>query len=120
MEVDLYQRHGLYGLGADDVPVTDQPIPAYLQAPSAAINALNTPGIFGGMSWSTIALLGIGTWFVLSMIGRGTSKAYKTVAAPIKKRRKKKRALGEARERYERERRRIESGESSRRGGGFF
>jgi len=117
MEVDLYQRHGLYGLGDDTTPVTDQPIPAYLQT---GLNTLNAPGIFGGMSWSTIALIGIGTWFILSALGRGTSRAYSRATKPIKKYRKKKRALGEARERYERERKRIAEGGSSRRGGGFF
>ena len=108
MEVDLYQRRGLYGLGADDVPITDQPIPAYLQAPSAAINALNAPGIFGGMSWSTIGLIGIATWFVLSAVGRGTTRAYSAVTKPIKRRRKRRAELAEAEEGYKRRRKAIE------------
>lgn len=125
MEVDLYQRHGLYGLG-DDTPVTDQPIPAYLQQPATfSVENLSQIGtglsqpVFGGMSLSTVGLLAIGAWVILSAIGRGTSRAYQTVAKPIKRRQKKKKALGEAKERYERERKRISEG-SSRRSGGFF
>ncbi len=104
MEVDLYQRHGLYGLGDDTTPVTDQPIPAYLQG---GLNTLNAGG-FGGMSWSTIALLGIGTWFVMSALGRGTSRAYSAVTKPIKRRRKRRAELGEAEEAYKRRRSSIE------------
>ena len=123
MQVDLYQRRGLYGLGQE----SDQPIPAYLQNPSPGIfeslsnigSGLSAP-LFGGFSWSTIALLGIGAWVLISAIGRGTSRAYSAVAKPIKRRRKKKKALGEARERYERERKRITEGGSGRRSGGFF
>jgi hypothetical protein len=113
MEVDLYQR-GMYGLGVVD-PVT-------------GIDSSATPGVLssltGGidlssMSPTTLLIAGAFGLWMLSSLFSGGKKAYRTVARPIKKHRKKKRALADAEERYERERSRIEKG-GSRSRGGFF
>jgi hypothetical protein len=115
MEIDLYNRRGMYGLGVVD-PVT-------------GVDSSATPGMLssltGGidlssMSPTTLLIAGAFGLWMLSSIFSGGKKAYRTVARPIKKHRKKKRALADAEERYERERRRIAEGGSKRSGGGFF
>ncbi len=110
MELDLYQRRGMYGLGED---ATGSPAPASLDLSSIGSS------LSGQSPWLVLGLGAAGLWILSSIFSSG-KKVYGKVARPIKKHRKRKRALKEAGERYERERRRIESGESSRRGGGGF
>ncbi len=114
MEIDLYQRRGMYGLGVVD-PVTgiDSSV-----APSTGI--LGSGIDLSAMSPTTLLIAGAFGLWVMSSLFSGGKRAYSSVARPIKKRRKRKAALADAEERYERERRRIEKGESSRRGGGGF
>ncbi len=117
MEIDLYQRRGMYGLGVVD-PVTGLDSSA---TPSAGVLSSLTGGIdLSSMSPTTLLIAGAFGLWMLSSIFSGGKKAYRTVARPIKKHRKKKRALADAEERYERERRRIAEGGSRSRGGGFF
>lgn len=105
MEVDLYQRRGLRGLGDDASP-----------APTSGMD-LST--ILAGQSpYVTLGLGAVGLW-LLSSLFSGGKKAYRTVARPLKKRAKRKRSLEEAKDRYERERKRIEEGKSAK-SGGFF
>jgi hypothetical protein len=129
MELDLYNRRGMYGLGVVD-PITGIDTSTGLIAPPDP-NAGLTPApgflssLTGGldltsMSPTTLLIAGAFGLWLLSSIFSGTKRAYGKVARPIKKHRKKKRALQEAGERYESERRRIERGSSGRRGGGGF
>jgi hypothetical protein len=118
MEVDLYQRRRMYGLGVVD-PVTG--IDSSVTTPPASTGALSSFGIdLSSMSPTTLLVAGAFGLWMLSSLFSGGKKVYGKVARPIKKRRKKKRALEDAEERYESERRRIERGGSSRRGGGGF
>jgi hypothetical protein len=117
MELDLYQRRGMYGLGVVD-PVTGIDSSA---TPSTGILSSLAGGIdLSSMSPTTLLVAGAFGLWMLSSIFSGGKKAYRTVARPIKKRRKRKAALADAEERYERERSRIEKGGSRSRGGGFF
>jgi len=115
MELDLYNRRGMYGLGVVD-PVT-------------GVDSSATPGVLssltGGidlssMSPTTLLVAGAFGLWMLSSIFSGGKKVYRSVARPIKKRRKRKAALADAEERYERERSRIEKGGRRSSGGGFF
>jgi hypothetical protein len=110
MELDLYQRRGMYGLGEDATP----------PAPTGMLSSLGGVDL-SSMSPTTLLIAGAFGLWVLSSVFSGTKRVYGKVSKPIKKHRKKKRALADAEERYERERRRIEKGEGrSRGGGGFF
>jgi hypothetical protein len=131
MQLDLYQRRGMYGLGAVD-PITGidtstglvappDPTAGLPPAPSTGILSSLTGGLdLTSMSPTTLLIAGAFGLWLLSSVFSGGKKAYRTVARPLKKHRKKKRALEEAGERYESERKRIERGTSSRRGGGGF
>lgn len=114
MEIDLYQRRGMYGLGVVD-PVTgiDSSV-----APSTGI--LGSGIDLSAMSPTTLLIAGAFGLWMLSSIFSGGKKVYRTVARPIKKRKKRKAALADAEERYERERSRIEKGGRRSSGGGFF
>jgi hypothetical protein len=131
MELDLYQRRGMFGLGVVD-PITGIDTSTGLIAPPTPLVDTTAPAstgflssITGGidltsMSPTTLLIAGAFGLWVLSSVFSGGKKAYRKVARPIKKHRKKRRALEEAGERYESERRRIERGGGSRRGGGGF
>jgi hypothetical protein len=99
----------LRGMGAID-PVTGL---------DTSATGIDLSSLTSGSPWMMIGAGALGLW-VLSSLFSGTKKAYRKVARPIKKSRKRKAALEDAEERYRGERRRIERGGSSRRGGGFF
>lgn len=131
MQLDLYQRRGMYGLGVVD-PITGidtstgliappDPTAGLVPAPSTGfLSSLTGELDLTSMSPTTLLIAGAFGLWVLSSVFSGGKKAYRKVTRPIKKHRKKKRALEEAGERYESERRRIERGGSRRGGGGFF
>jgi hypothetical protein len=98
MEIDLYQRRGLYGLGDD---ATGSLVPA-------SVDLSSIQSTLAGQSPMVLLGLGaVGLW-VLSSLFSGTKQAYQKVARPIKRRRKRKAELEEAEESYHKRRKSIE------------
>jgi hypothetical protein len=115
MEVDLYQRHGMYGLGVVD-PATgldsSAPLVTDTTAPvSSGVNfssLSNLESTLSGQSPYVVLGLGaLGLW-ILSSIFSGTKRTYEKVARPIKRRRKRRQELEEAEESYHKRRKSIE------------
>ncbi len=119
MEIDLYQRRGMYGLGVVD-PVTGIDSSVTPPASTGILSSLTSGIDLSSMSPTTLLIAGAFGLWMLSSIFSGGKKVYRTVARPIKKRKKRKAALADAEERYERERSRIEKGGRRSSGGGFF
>lgn len=120
MEVDLYQRRGF---GAVD-PVTGidssagldlAPAPVAAAPVSSTLASVTSGFDLSSMSPTTLLVLGAGGLWFLSTLFSGTKRVYRKVALPIKKHKKRKLELEDARERYERERKRIAEGGRRRR-----
>jgi hypothetical protein len=125
MELDLYQRRGMLGLGVcgdGTDPVLDLTCggTAVTAPVTSALSSLTSGIDVSSMSPTTLLVAGAFGLWVLSSLFSGGKRAYGKVARPIKKRRKQKRDLEEAEEQYESKKKRIKSGKSSSRGGGGF
>ena len=134
MEVDLYQRRGFSGLGVcgdGTDPVLDltcgattsaitAPVASVTSGLTSSIASLGSGIDLSSMSPTTLLIAGAFGLWVLSSVFSGGKRAYGKVARPLKRRRKQKKELAEAREQYESRTKRIKSGKSSGRGGGGF
>ena len=127
MELDLYQRRGLYGLGdattdatAATPAATGLDLTSLTSGATSTLSTLTSGFDLSSMSPTTLLVAGAFGLWVLSSLFSGGKRAYGKVARPIRKRRKQKRELAEADEAHESRRKRILSGKSSSRGGSFF
>jgi hypothetical protein len=119
MQIDLYQRRGMYGMGTVD-PITGidtatgllappDPTAGLTPAPSTGLLSSLTGGIdLSSMSPTTLLIAGAFGLWMLNSIFSGSKRAYQTVARPIKRRRKRKQELEEAEESYHKRRKSIE------------